>query len=232
MLYLAKRVPCSILILIGIRKEMIMQIFKYDVEKARKLNMEYNGKVFVKTCIVYTLLLCLTVFTIVGGCILIGLSQLVTLGWLMVILGVIFSIVVLVKLIVSLKPKTQSAQSAFVLDEGILYHLLFIGEQMVYVGSMAGKFASVSYNVANQFEMQAMAQDDKMIEDLIDQHKRGIKTYSSFDGEGVKITEMKKVRVEKETEKEWHCTYVDNKGKERKKRIVKAFDIDLNSLHI
>ncbi len=232
MLCLAKCVPCSILILIGIRKEMIMQIFKYDVQKASKINMEYNGSVFVKTCVIYTLLLCLTVFTVVGGCILIGIGEMIHLGWLMAILGVVFSVVVLVKLIVSLKLKTQSAQSAFVLDEGILYHLLFIGEQMVYVGSMAGKFASVSYNVANQFEMQAMAQDDKMIEALIDQHKRGIKTYSSFDGEGVKITEMKNVRIEKETEKEWYCTYVDNKGKERKKRIVKAFDIDLNSLYI
>ena len=133
-------------------------------------------------------------------------------------------------LIVSLKPKTQSAQSAFVLDEGILYHLLFIGEQMVYVGSMAGKFASVSYNVANQFEMQAMAQDDKVIEDLIDQHKRGIKTYSSFDGEGVKITEMKNIEVIRETEKSWTVKYTDRKGKKKEKEILKVFDIDFNNL--
>lgn len=209
-----------------------MQIFKYDVQKASKINMEYNGSVFVKTCVIYTLLLCLTVFTVAGGCILIGIGELIHFGWLMAILGIIFSIVVLVKLIVSLKPKVQSAQSALVLDCDTLYYLLFVGDQLVLTSSMAGKFASVSYNVANQFEMQEMAQDDKMIEDLLDQHKKGIKTYSSFDGEGVKITEMKKVRVEKETEKEWHCTYVDNKGKKRKKKIVKAFNINLNNLHI
>lgn len=211
---------------------MSMQIFKYDVQKASKINMEYNGSVFVKTCVIYTLLLCLTVFTVVGGCILIGIGEMIPLGWLMVILGIILSIVVLVKLIVSIKPKVQAAQSALVLDGDILYYLLFVGDQLVLTNSMAGKFSSVSYNVANQFTMQEIAQDDKMIEDLLNQHKRGIKTYSSFDGEGVKITEMKKVRVEKETEKEWHCTYVDNKGKKRKKKIVKAFNIDLNNLHI
>ena len=64
----------------------------------------------------------------------------------------------------------------------------------------------------------------------INQHKHSIKTYNSFDGEGVKIIEMKNIEVVWETEKYWTVSYVDKKGKKKEEKISKVFDMDLRNL--
>ena len=199
-----------------------MRIYKYNISKARQLHLEYNGGTLIRMVLLYTLLLCIGIALILIGCI----FEMIPLAFFGGALDVFF----LIMLIVRASRRVKPAQTTFVYENNILYKMLFIGEPMVVVSTMGGRVASIAHNAANQFEMQAMAQDDKMIEELIQQHKQGIKTYNSFDGEGVKITEMKNIEVVGETEKDWTVSYVDKKGKEKKEKISKVFDMDLRNL--
>ena len=198
-----------------------MRIYKYNISKAHQLHLEYNGGTLIRMVLLYTLLLCIGIALILIGCI----FEIIPLAFFGGALDVFF----LIMLIVRASRRVKPAQTTFVYEDNVLYKMLFVGEPMVMVSTMGGRVASIAHNAANQFEMQVMAQDDKMIEELIGQHKKGIKTYSSFDGEGVKITEMRNIEVIRETKKSWIVKYEDGKGKKKEKEILKVFDIDFNN---
>jgi len=109
--------------------------------------------------------------------------------------------------------------------------MIFAGNTVVLVSTTVGRAASISHNIDDHFKIQQVAQDNNATIEFMCKYKQGIKTYDAVEGDGVNIILMKDLKIIKETNISWICTYTNYKGKIKKQVIPKVFDIDLNNLN-
>lgn len=192
-----------------------MYIFNYNPYLAKQLKCEYS---YGKMILLVTLAVLLATALMMGSLFLLDGFSIIPFILMLIPIIAVICYCSNEKVLYGNAPRI-----VFVYENNKLYKMTFFGDILPAFGG-AASVVSIAYNIHNEKNCQNEAANNQLVYQTLQQHKQGYSTFSKFTGQGTQVVEMNNIQILKEKAKYWQCSFVDERGKLRKTKILKTYN--------